>query len=181
MSCLAEDEVVRLLLGVARLGETDLAGWWGAHGVDQTGSYVLSRAFRRTWKCAGMELDILLAARRHDEALGGRRTALHLFSDELPFRRWANAWLSEQKTIVSPDPLLDAIAAWDLETAIETIMEWAGPPSDAEEVAGGLLLGQRRSEDVSDPDALIDMARHLTRSYVPVNGSFRAPYFDLVG
>jgi hypothetical protein len=92
------EETTRLVLGVARLGEQDLTGWWGSHGLDRAGSYVLARSFRRTWRSAALELDIEAAARRHDDATAGRTTALHLFSDELPFRRWATAWLAEQKT-----------------------------------------------------------------------------------
>ncbi len=83
------EEASRLVLGVARLGEMDLAGWWSTHGLDHTGRYVLAKAFKRTWRSAALELDLVSAARRHDDALTGRRTALHLFSDELPFRRWA--------------------------------------------------------------------------------------------
>src|SRR4051812_48918110 len=85
------DTVVRLVLGVARLGEADLAGWWSSHGMDRAGRYVLSRSFRRTWRSVALEVDVLSATRRHNDALGNRRTALHLFSDELPFRRWAAA------------------------------------------------------------------------------------------
>jgi hypothetical protein len=81
---------VRLVLGVARLGEADLAGWWGSHGLDRTGSYVLSRMFRQTWRPTALELDIEAAVHRH-EAASGRRRALHLYSDELPLRRWAGA------------------------------------------------------------------------------------------
>lgn len=173
-------EAIQLLLGVARIGETDLAGWWGGHGVDRAGSYVLSRAFHRTWRCAGMELDILMAVRRHDASLGGRRTALHLFSDELPFRRWTNSWLSEQKTSFPPDPLLAEIATWDLETATSVLREWAGPPSDGEEVAGGLLLGRRSIEDIANPETVSQMARLLASTYPSLGSQFRAPYFDLV-
>lgn len=32
--------MVRLVLGVARLGETDLRGWWSCHGLDEVGYYV---------------------------------------------------------------------------------------------------------------------------------------------
>src|SRR5215212_10747906 len=79
-------DVVCLVLGVARLGEKDLRGWWKGHAIDRTGQYVLSSMFRRTWKPAALELDIAAASRMHQELLG-RSTALHLFSDSLPFRR----------------------------------------------------------------------------------------------
>jgi hypothetical protein len=83
-------DVIRLVLGVARLGEKDLRGWWKGHAIDRTGQYVLSSVFRRTWKPATLELDMAAASRMHRELLG-RSTALHLFSDLLPFRRWAAA------------------------------------------------------------------------------------------
>ena len=77
------ERVIDLLLGVARLGEAGLRGWWQSHGLDQAGQYVLGGSFPRTWRCAALELAIASAKRRHEETLG-RPTALHLFSDELP-------------------------------------------------------------------------------------------------
>ena len=85
-------DIVRLVLGIARLGGNDLRGWWKGHALDRTGQYVLSSMFRRTWRPAALQLDVTAAARMHDELLG-RSTALHMFSDSLPFRRWATAWL----------------------------------------------------------------------------------------
>ncbi len=73
-------DIVRLLLGVARLGENDLRGWWKGHALDRTGQYVLASMFRRTWRPAALQLDISAATRMHDELLG-RSTALHMFSD----------------------------------------------------------------------------------------------------
>ena len=88
------DRAIRLVLGVARLGEQGLRGWWRSHGLGKGGQYVLTRSFPRTWRAAALELDILSAAYRHDDLLE-RSTALHLFSSAFPFRRWAEAWLSE--------------------------------------------------------------------------------------
>ena len=110
------DARIALALGVARLGEMDLRGWWRSHGVTQAGRYVLQRAFARTWRHTALELDVLSAARRHDDILG-RPTALHLFSDQLPFRRLAGAWLAEGKTDGS-GLLLDRLQGWTLEQAI---------------------------------------------------------------
>ena len=31
--------VTRLVLGVARLGEVDLRGWWSSHGLDKIGQF----------------------------------------------------------------------------------------------------------------------------------------------
>ena len=55
--------IVRLVLGVARLGENDCRGWWNGHALDRTGQYVLSSMFQRTWRSAALELDISAAAR----------------------------------------------------------------------------------------------------------------------
>ncbi len=70
-------DVVRIVLGVARLGENDPRGWWNGHALDGTGEYVLSNMFRRTWRSAALELDVAAAARMHNQLLG-RSTALHL-------------------------------------------------------------------------------------------------------
>ncbi|MCZ7537845.1 MAG: BrxE family protein [Acidimicrobiia bacterium] len=102
------DETLRLVLAVARLGEVDLKGWWRSHGVDRSGSFVLRRAFPRSWAAAGLELDLLSATRRHADALSRRSTALHLFSDELPFRHWASAGVVRQL-----DGTTRAPVAWD--------------------------------------------------------------------
>lgn len=46
--------IVRLVLGIARLGENDLRGWWQGHALDRTGEYVLSSMLRRTWRPASV-------------------------------------------------------------------------------------------------------------------------------
>lgn len=177
----AAEETTWLILGVARLGEADLTGWWGSHGLDRAGRYVLGRMFRRTWRSAALEIDMETAARRHDDATAGRRTALHLFSAELPFRRWAEAWLAEQKTATEPSPIFDELAAWDLGTARATIARWAGSVVDAEVVGDALRVGDFASADATDPVALAAAARKLAGAYLMIDGPFRVPYFDLAG
>ena len=175
------DSTVRLVLGVARLGEADLKGWWNCHGLSEVGRFVLDRAFPRTARSAGLELDLLSAGRRHDDALSGRTTALHLFSDELPFRRWASAWLSEQKTTSTVAPLFDDLAGWDLAAATRSLREQAGEPGAGEAIGAGLRLGQVRRTDLEDESGLAFLARHLTSAYTELGDVFRAPYFDLAG
>jgi hypothetical protein len=177
----AADQTVRLVLGVARLGEDDLAGWWSTHGLDRSGRYVLSRSFRRTWRSAALELDVEAAARRHQDATSGRRTALHLFSDELPFRRWAMSWLAEQKTAPDVSSLFDELAGWDLGTARATITDWAGCPPTHEVVGEGLRLGTLTRAETEDLDTVLHVAGLLAASYVSSDGPFRVPYFDLHG
>jgi hypothetical protein len=174
-------DIVRLVLGVARLGENDLRGWWRGHALDRTGQYVLSSMFRRTWRPAAMQLDVMAAARMHDELLG-RSTALHLFSDSLPFRRWATGWLAEQKTSDSGHDLVAAFESWDLDQAVSTLRDWCEPvdPGRGESLGNGLLLGRLTASELEEPGVLLETARRLGSSYVSQTGALRPPYFDLV-
>jgi hypothetical protein len=175
------DAAVRLILGVARLGEADLAGWWNSHGLGPVGRFVLPRTFKRTWQPAALELDILSATRRHNETLASRRTALHLFSDELPIRRWASAWLAEQKTIKERSGLFSELESWNFGEAQSKLAEWAGDVPTGEEIGNGLLLGELSANEVEDETTMPSIARILAASYVSLGPSFRAPYFDLRG
>jgi hypothetical protein len=174
-------DAVRLVLGVARLGEIDLRGWWQGHALDRTGQYVLSSMFRRTWRPAALQLDISAAARMHDELLG-RTTALHLFSDLLPFRRWATSWLAEQKTTENGHDLLATLEAWDLDQAISALRDWCDPvdPASGESLGNGHLLGRLDGDQLEDPELLMQTVRRLGASYLNQTGAVRPPYFDLV-
>ena len=174
-------DIVRLVLGIARLGENDLRGWWQGHALDRTGQYVLSSMFRRTWRPAALQLDVSAAARMHDELLG-RSTALHLFSDLLPFRRWATGWIAEQKTSDSGHDLLSTFEAWDIDRAVSTLRDWCDPvdPAPGESLGNGLLLGRLTGNELEDPRVLLQTAQRLGASYLDQTGAVRPPYFDLV-
>jgi hypothetical protein len=171
---------VRLVLGVARLGEKDLRGWWQGHAMDQTGQYVLAGMFRRTWRSAALELDMAAATMMHNDLLG-RPTALHLFSDLLPFRRWTAGWLAEQKTSENVDPLLSALEGWTTETATESIRVWSGQSqaSRGEPLGEGLFLGRMTTFELADPPILQQAAQALAAAYLDQAGQLRPPYFDL--
>jgi len=173
------DSAVRLVLGVARLGEADLRGWWNCHGLDRVGSFVLKRAFPRTWQPAALELDVLSARRRHASALSRRKTALHLFSGELRISHWAVAWLAEQKSAPKVDPLFTELASWDLAAADARLREWAGESVDGEAIGDGLLLGRLRQSDLDEGSVLKAVVGRMAAAYVGQEGSFCAPYFDL--
>jgi hypothetical protein len=168
-----------LVLAVARLGEGELRGWWGSHGLGQAGRYVLGGAFRRTWRCAGLELDVLCAARRHN-ALLERPTALHLFSDHLPFRRIAEAWLAEEKTRIdaAATPARAPAAAARLQKMISD--QTSGIQPRGEPVAAGLRLGEMRPRDFDDDQRLDEVLRHLAAAYLNQDADFQPPYFDLM-
>jgi hypothetical protein len=53
----------------------------------------------------------------------GRPTALHLFSDELPFRRLATAWLAEQKA-GGDTSRIESFASWTTETSVDSLRSW---------------------------------------------------------
>jgi hypothetical protein len=173
------DLAITLVLAVARLGELDQAGWWRSHGLSSTGQYVLSSSFPKTWEAAALELDIASATRRHDDLLS-RHTALHLFSDQLPFRRFALAWLAERKTD-EPHPLISELQELD-EAGTRALIEAnaAMPPPSGERVGDGLLLGRLDALELED-DAILDAtARSLAAAYPSQPGEFIPPYFDLV-
>jgi hypothetical protein len=173
-------DVIRLVFGVARLGEIDMRGWWNGHALDRTGQYVLSSMFRRTWRSAALQLDVSAAARMHDELLG-RSTALHLFSDGLPFRRWAGGWLGEQKTTTGAADLLTTFETWGADQAISTLRAWAGgiDSPQGENLGNGLFLGRVSSADLEDQGVLLRTARLLCVSYLDQTDALRPPYFDL--
>jgi len=124
-------------------------------------------------------LDVLSAGSRHEQILD-RPTALHLFSDWLPFRHLALAWLAERKT-AGPDPLIDRLAAWDLSAASRDLAEWtAGAQPSAEVVGPGLLLGVLTQMELEDEVMLSSVAKQLCAAYLDQGAELRPPYFDLV-
>lgn len=173
-------DAVQLVLGIARLGENDLRGWWGGHAMDRTGRYVLSGMLRRTWRPAALELDIRAATLMHNELLG-RSTAVHLFSDLLPFRRWARAWLAEQKTTAEADSLLLDLESWTTATSTDTVRAWSGlvEPIRGESLGDGMLLGRLTVSELADLPALQRTAKMLAAAYLDQDGRLRPPYFDL--
>ena len=171
------DQAIRLVLGISRLGEQGLKGWWRSHGLGKGGQYVLGKSFPRTGRSAALELDILSAAHRHDDLLE-RSTALHLFSSAFPFRRWTEAWLAEQKTLVN-DPLFDELTAWDLDKALASMRSWAGNSPGGELIGEGILLGQLTQAEMKNEDELLPYARLLAAAYLDQDAGFRPPYFDL--
>jgi hypothetical protein len=179
-SIAAEPELaVTLVLAVARIGELDQAGWWRCHGLSTTGRYVLASSFPRTWQPAALELDVASATKRHEDLLP-RDTALHLFSDLLPFRRLALAWLAERKT-AEPDQLIAELQELD-EAGTRRLIEAraAAPPPPHDRVGNGLLLGRLTTHELEDGDVLGSTVRSLAASYIAQGAELVPPYFDLV-
>ena len=176
---MSKETLIRLLVGVARLGEADLFGWWRSHGLTEAGAYVLGSALPRTWAWSALEGDVLSAAERHEEALG-RPTAIHLFSDRLPAKRWAMSWLREQKITRSLDGFLSRIRDWSRETGCKDIAKWAAiQPPDGEILAEGRRLGSLSERELQAADRVDAVIRMLAAAYVDRPEEFRFPYFDL--
>jgi hypothetical protein len=175
----SEGEIVRLVLGVARAGEADLFGWWRSRGLTEAGEYVLGGALPRTWVLSALEADILSAAARHDEVLG-RPTALHLFSDALPAKRWALNWLREHKVEGDPDGLLSQLRAWDRQAARRDLEAWSGVKPAAGELLGqGRRLGTLSGDDLGNAEHVEAALRQLSAAYADDSDEMRFPYFDL--
>jgi len=116
----------------------------------------------------------------HEELLG-RSTALHLFSELLPFRRWAIGWLAEQKTAPQPDPLLLSLESWTAENSIDSLVAWCGGAKrpQGERLGDGLFLGRLTAAEIDDPATLHHTACLLAAAYLDQTGPLRPPYFDL--
>ena len=171
---------IRQVLAVARLGEVGLRDWWGSHGLATAGRYVLSASFPHTWRATAVELDIISATRRH-EAILGRPTAVHLFSDQLPFRRRAVAWLAETKTGAAEASYLEHLEELDTDGVIEHLRgQVTIPLTSAEPTGPGLLLGKLNESELNDEATLSSVLQLLVAAYLDQSESLRPPYFDLV-
>lgn len=169
----------RLLLGVARLGDRDLRGWWKSSAMDaDVGQFVLGNTFPRTGRLAGAELLVLSAARRHRQVID-RPNAVHLFSDRLRFHRWTQAWLAEQKTGVV-DEVIGELEAWtDPSMAVTTLSEWIGVPMPAgEAVAGAVSLGRVPATVLVDAEGRLGLARSMAACYLAMV-EFTPPYVNV--
>ena len=167
------EDTLNAILSVVRLGDVDHRGWWRSHGLDETGSFLLRRSFRRTWAATAMELSMLSARVRHDEALG-RADAVHLFSDELPFFRLAQSWLLERKLEDDVGPF-EAFASASTDELLNRLPE----PADSERRARGLFLGSISRASLQGPDHQAATLDLLLGCYRSLDADFIAPYLDL--
>lgn len=123
---------------------------------------------------AALELDIAAARNRHDEVIE-RRNAVHLFSDNWPVRRWASAWVSEQKTTDAPDETFE-----ELETisADDIVGELRGPALAAKVTGSAVRLGSVDLANFASPDALASSVALLAAAYAEMD-SFTVPYLEV--
>lgn len=168
------DAIVRTVLTVARLGETDHFGWWGTRSFGAAGRVVLRQRVERTWRMAAIELDVASAANRNNDVID-RRNAAHLFSDNWPVRRWASAWVSEQKTTQPPDEFFD-----QLETAsTEQLLALLPSGVELDSSANATRVGEISADSFDDPAALVGPVRQLAAAYVALGSDFMVPYLEV--
>lgn len=164
---------VERLLTVVRLGDADRLGWWRSHSVDETAEYVLAHAFPNTWLATGVELAMESARIRHDMALG-RATAVHLFSDYLPFHPVLRAWLIERKLEKDFEPLV-----WLPEASVDELKAKLGTAVTGERRGNGLYLGDVYLDALDDERTLQEILEQLSSAYAALDNEFLAPYLDL--
>lgn len=168
-------EIVRAVLLVARLGEADRRGWWGTGSFGAAGRVVLKGRLPLTWRMAAAELDVAAARNRHNEVIE-RRNAVHLFSDNWPVRRWASAWVAEQKTADPADEFLEALETIATEEIVDRLRT-GGATTPASGQA--LRVGAVSSTDFASPEALLPAVGSLAAAYVDLT-SFAVPYLEVV-
>ena len=131
---------IDMLLSVIRLGDADRLGWWRSHSMDETGKYLLAHMFPNTWMATGVELAMESSRIRHNMALN-RPTAVHLFSDYLPFHRELRAWLIQRKLDKDFGPL-----TWLPDASVEQLRRISVP----QQLASGAVMGSTSATSRGD-------------------------------
>jgi hypothetical protein len=166
------DLAIRLVLGVARLGEADLEGWWSSQGMNPAVRFTLA-GFRRTGKVVGAELALLSATRRHRQILP-RNTAVHLFSPYLPFAGWTQAYLAEQK-MSGESALVGELLAWtSIDTARGELGAWV-EETGLQTYAGSTISAADLNDDAVTSGLLVRFAS----GYLTQTSGLAVPYVDL--
>lgn len=169
-------QVVRTVLLVARLGEADRRGWWATHSFGAAGRVVLKGRLPRTWRMAAVELDIAAARNRHDEIIE-RANAVHLFSDNWPVRRWASAWVAEQKTEYPADEFFKELEIISTE---EISARLTGQNLDAKIAGDAARVGSVDRASFETARNLESSVALLAAAYAQID-EFTVPYLEIIG
>ncbi len=169
-------EVERSVLLVARLGEADRRSWWGTQSFGAAGRVVLKQRLPRTWRMAAVELDVAAARNRHDEIIE-RTNAVHLFSDNWPVRRWASAWLAEQKTADPPDEFLAKLEVITDEEITDLLRAPGSTPAIS---SNAVRVGAVHRDALGSVAELAASVRTLASVYADMD-AFAVPYLELAG
>lgn len=170
---------MRGILGVSRLGDADLRGWWSTHGLDDIGEYVLPDLFPRTWRVAAVQLSVESAVKRHRDFLPDRSNLVHLFSEGLGLLGASREWTAELKT-GGDESLLDELQGWRTVDAAESdLRECFGSSPGGDRTARSLRIGVIRRDDLRDHEQRSAVIRMLVASYIGQESDLVIPYFDI--
>ena len=168
------DAIVEDVVNVARLGEANARGWWGTQSFGAAGRVILQQRLPHTWRMAAVELDIAAAANRHNDVID-RPNAVHLFSDNWPVRRWASAWVAEQKTAEPADPYFE----WLESVAVDDLLAELPAASSITVDGRATSVGSVARADFDSPEGLRAAVSSLAAVYAGLEGSFTVPYLEV--
>jgi len=115
------------------------------------------------------------SARIRHEASLRRATAVHLWSDYLPFHQRLTSWLIERKLERDAEPL-----GWLPAASVDDLRGRLGSPTEGEKRGDGLYLGDVTRPELLDDERVAELLSRLAGAYVPMGSRFAAPYVDLV-
>lgn len=121
----------------------------------------------------GVELAMESARVRHEQLLE-RTTAIHVFSDYLPFHRLLRNWLIERKLERDFAPM-----KWLPEASVEDLRARLPAANPGERRANGLYVGQLSRANLGDPDAVASAVSQIASAFAGLDEQFAAPYLDL--
>ena len=176
----ATRQVVELVLMVARLGESDHRGWWQSRALGSAGRVVLKSRLPRTWRAAGLEVDIESAQRRQNEIID-RHNAVHLFSDVWQVGRWTRAWLAETKTSSEEPTLVSELETMSTDRLCGSIRERCGPMPATTKKGRALLVGRVARGELENPDGALPYVHQLAGVYPDLGTDFAVPYLEVEG
>ena len=115
------------------------------------------------------------SARIRHEGVLERSSAIHLFSDHLPFRQLLRSWLIERKLERDLAPL-----GWTRTADLDDLRRKVGPLSTGERRAQGLFLGTVTAAALESPGEQQRLLEVLSGAYANMRSEFVAPYVDVV-
>ena len=103
---------------------------------------------------------------------------MHLFSDNWPVRRWANAWVSEQKTAAMPDPVFDELEVM----STDDILGALGPaPAGLNPSGSAVQIGSVTSAELHELPEIRRCVGSLAAAYCVLGERLVVPYLEVVG
>lgn len=173
-------DIARSVVAVARLGEVDHRGWWGTRSFGPAGRVVLKQRLPRTWRMAAIELNIAAAMNRHNEIID-RPSAVHLFSDNWPVRRWATAWVAEQKTTTPADWIFEMLERCSPDETFSLLTNHNS--AQPKPIGNAVRVGSVSVADLISSDRLQLAApvAELAAAYAGLGTTFAVPYLEVKG